>query len=81
MKTLRVIRNIAVLFIVAMALLFWRVSVQPLHATQYSSCGYKKGSSYCLFDSTTGACIGDVSCTKGQYCPNVGCSNRRIIPY
>jgi hypothetical protein len=75
MKTLRIARNIAALFILVMALLFFWPSVQPLRADQYTYCGYKKGSDYCLIDATTGACIGDVECLAGQPCPNQGCTN------
>lgn len=75
MKTLRLLRNIAVLFLLVEALLALWPGVKPARADKYAQCGYKKGSSYCLFDATTGACIGDVKCTAGYVCSNTGCTN------
>lgn len=75
MKILRVLRNVAALFIFAMALLSVWPGVQLLHADAYTYCGYKKGAQQCVFDSTTGACIGDVKCASDVGCPNVGCTN------
>jgi len=75
MKNLRIARNIAALFILVMAVLFFWLGAQLLHAEQNTYCGYKKGSDYCLIDATTGACIGDVECLAGQPCPNQGCTN------
>lgn len=74
MKTLRRARNIAALFIFAMALLSLRPGMAVAHAAN-KTCGYKKGSSVCFTDAN-GRCQ-DVPCrsTKpgGGFCPNQGC--------
>ena len=78
MKILRLLRNVAVLFLLVMALLALGPGARPARADKFTYCGYKKGSSYCLFDGTTGACIGDVKCTSSSGCLNMGCTNRSV---
>ena len=64
MKTLRVVRNIAALFIFTMALLSFR-PVVVAHAGGGKSCGYKKGF-YCT--------LGPSGCVE-FHCSGIGCNN------
>lgn len=73
MKTLRVVRNIAALFILGMALLGSRPGVGVAHAAGGKSCGYKKGFSGCYID-TSGNCQEGGHCrNKVGFCPDQGC--------
>jgi hypothetical protein len=69
MKTLRSFRNIAALFILAMALLSLRSGVGVAHAAGGKSCGYKQGFN-CALDSN-GNCT-EQHC-RGIICENSGC--------
>jgi hypothetical protein len=71
MKVLRVVRNIAVLFIFGMALLFSRPGVQSLHAQNGAWCMLKFGYNGCEFDAN-GNCS-DTKCVAGQSCTDTGC--------
>ena len=76
MKTLRTARNIAALFIFAMALLSLRPGMGVAHAAVKGKiCGYKKGSSVCFTDAN-GNCQ-EVPCHNagktGGFCPDMGC--------
>jgi hypothetical protein len=76
MKTLRVVRNVAALFIFAIALLSLRPGVGVAHAASGKSCGYRKGSYSCSIDAS-GHCTESL-CHKGtksggDLCPNFGC--------
>ncbi len=72
MKTLRMLRNIAVLFVLAMAFLASKSSVGVAHAASGKSCGYKLGHN-CWIDAS-GNCR-ESGCNKGDIfgCPNSGC--------
>jgi hypothetical protein len=73
MKTLRMLRNIAVLFILVMALLGSRPKVGLARAdSSKKSCGYKKGFS-CFID-VNGNCA-ESHCNKsgGGFCTDSGC--------
>jgi hypothetical protein len=67
MKTLRLLRNAAALFIIAIAL--FRPGVQPLHAYD-KFCGYKPGYDGCAFDQFDHC--SDIKCTP-PYCSDTGC--------
>ena len=70
MKTLRLLRNIAVLFILVMGLLASRPGPAVAHAAG-KSCGFKLGHG-CRFDKS-GHCQ-NISCAKfDPFCPNTGC--------
>ncbi len=69
MKTLRLLRNIAALFILTVGLLASQPAAGPPHTTK--SCGYKKGHS-CWIDAS-GQCR-ESGCAKSPYgCPDSGC--------
>lgn len=70
MKTLRSFRNIAALFILAMALLSLCAGVGAAHAASGRSCGYKKGKT-CYIDSNS-QCR-ESACNKTLGCLNSGC--------
>ena len=72
MKTLRSFRNIAALFILAMALLSSRSGVGVAHAASGKSCGYKHGSSFCSIDAS-GNCTDRPCGGKSYWCFNYGC--------
>lgn len=73
MRTLRVVRNIAALFILAMALLSLRPGVGIAHAAGGNSCGYKKGHSFCSIDAS-GNCTESKCSPKSIFgCANYGC--------
>jgi hypothetical protein len=73
MKTLRVVRNIAALFMLAMALLSLRPGVGVAHAGGGKSCGYKKGHASCSIDPS-GNCVETHCVNKSIFgCPNYGC--------
>jgi hypothetical protein len=71
MKTLRSFRNIAALFILAMALLSSRSGVGVAHAASGKSCGYKPGHS-CSIAYPSGDCQESRCAVKG-FCLNSGC--------
>jgi hypothetical protein len=71
MKTLRLLRNAAAMFIIATALLLLRPGVQPLHAARSWYCLYKPGYNGCTFDSN-GNCS-DTKCVP-PYCADMGCT-------
>ena len=70
MRTLRLLRNIAALFILVAALLVSQPGVGLSHADN-KACFNKVGKN-CSFDFTTGECK-DSPCVKGQPCNNTGC--------
>lgn len=71
MKALRLLRNIAVLFILAMALLAFRPSVS--RAGNKTVCYYPGKTGFnCNFDSS-GNCF-ETKCVSGQLCSNGGCA-------
>lgn len=70
MKTLRLLRNIAALFILVAALL------APRPAAGDTFCISKPGYGGCFADKN-GNCT-DVKCTPGSYCNNLGCGQLRI---
>lgn len=70
MKTLCLLRNIAVLFILVAPLLVPRPA-----AGSATSCTYKPGYSGCFSDKN-GNCT-DERCTSGSYCVNWGCGTFR----
>ena len=73
MKTLRSFRNIAALFILAMALLGSRPGLGVSHAASGKSCGYKKGHAFCSIDAS-GNCTESKCAPKSIFgCPNYGC--------
>lgn len=70
MKTLRLLRNIAVLFIFVMALLAFRPSVS--RADNKTVCYYPGKTGFnCNFDSS-GNCF-ETKCVPGQPCSNGSC--------
>lgn len=69
MKTLRLVRNIAVLFILVMVLLASRPGPAVAHAAGHS-CGFKRGFA-CEFDKS-GNCH-QTPCHSVPFCPNMGC--------
>jgi hypothetical protein len=71
MKTLRSFRNIAALFILAMALLSSRSGVGVAHAASGKSCGYKPGHS-CFIAYPSGDCQ-EYRCGVKGFCFNSGC--------
>jgi hypothetical protein len=77
MKTLRLLRNISVVFILAMALLSLRPGLGVAHAASGKSCGLKEGFENCSSDAS-GNCT-DSRCHKGTIknggglCLNSGC--------
>jgi hypothetical protein len=71
MNTLRLLRNIAALFILVMGLLALRPGVGVSHAAVVGYiCQYKPGYNGCTFDAN-GHCS-DTKCT-GPYCGDYGC--------
>ncbi len=69
MKTLRLLRNIAAVFIFGATLLL----LQPEAGLANSKvCTYKPGYNGCSFDKN-GNC-GDVKCVSPQACSNFGCN-------
>ena len=73
MKTLRSFRNIAALFILAMALLSSRSGVGVAHAANGKSCGYKPRHSFCSIDAS-GNCTGIPCSPRSLFgCGNYGC--------
>ena len=75
MKTLRIVRNIAVLFLLVVALLAARPGLGKAHP-QYV-CGYDVGRN-CTFNFLSGDCS-DSPCKKGQTCSDSGCV--RFCPF
>lgn len=71
MKILRVVRNVAALFILVMGLLASQPGVGRVQASE-RQCGYKPGASGCFFGFKNGSCH-DSQCVKGAPCPNYGC--------
>lgn len=71
MKTLRMVRNIAVLFILAMTFLASKSGVGVAHAAGGKSCGYKPGHS-CYIDYPSGDCK-EYRCPTKGFCLNSGC--------
>ncbi len=69
MKTLRLLRNIAALFILWAALLALRPSVAAADNSKF--CFFKLGYNGCTFDKN-GNC-GDTKCEPGQSCADLGC--------
>ncbi len=74
MKTLRLLRNIAALFILVAALLGSWPGVELLHAgnTQFACLNFNKPGKNCSINNTTGGCT-ESECVKGQPCENTGC--------
>lgn len=72
MKTLRLGRNIAVLFILAMALLAWRPGVGVSHAASGKVCFFKPGYN-CTYTTNNGGNCQEDRCQKGQSCADMGC--------
>ena len=74
MKTLRLIRNIAVLFILVMGLLTWKPELGVSRADHVKQCQYKPGYAGCNFKKGSGTCT-DQKCngSNGAICSNVGC--------
>jgi len=71
MKTLRLARNIAALFILGVALLASQTGVGLSQAANGKSCGYKPGHS-CYIDSNN-QCR-ESGCGRSPFgCPNSGC--------
>ena len=71
MKTLRLVRNIAVLFVLVMALLAFRPS--DSRADNKTVCYYPGKTGFnCNFDSS-GNCF-ETKCVPGQPCSNGGCA-------
>lgn len=72
MKTLRLLRNIAALFILAMALLASRPGLRIMYADNKTVCFYPGKTGFnCNFDSN-GNCY-ETKCVAGQPCSNGGC--------
>jgi hypothetical protein len=73
MKVLRLFRNIAVLFILLVALLVSRPGVGTSHATEKFICVYPGKTGFnCNFDSS-GNCF-ETKCEAGQPCSNGSCT-------
>jgi hypothetical protein len=70
MKTLRLLRNIAALFILVAALLLSRPGVE-FAGTR--SCAFRLGFNGCIF-SADGSCQDVGKCNPGQPCANFGCT-------
>ena len=71
MKTLRLLRNIAALFILVAALLVYWPGVGSLQASNGKSCLGTKVGFNCGYDSN-GNCS-ETKCVPGQACANAGC--------
>ncbi len=72
MKTLRIVRNIAVLFIFVMALLASRPVPAVAPAAGFS-CGFKPGYTNCIVDRKSGKCH-ESRCGSGSTdCLGIGC--------
>ncbi len=74
MKKLRLLRNIAALFILLAALLVPRPGVGLSHADNKACFNFNKVGKNCSMDFTTGECK-ESPCVKGQPCNNTGCVN------
>ena len=73
MKTLRLARNLAALFILVMALLSLRPGVGVAHAASGKSCGHKKGYFSCSIDAS-GNCTESKCAHRSIFgCPDYGC--------
>jgi len=73
MKTLRLLRNLAALFILGAALVVSQAGVGLSHAVNNKACfNFNKVGKNCSFDFTTGECK-ESPCVKGQPCNNTGC--------
>lgn len=72
MKTLRMARNIAALFILLMGLLASHPGVGHAQARSVKLCGYKPGSNGC-YPSKGGGCLEGQKCKQGEPCQNWGC--------
>jgi hypothetical protein len=70
MKSLRLLRNVAVLFILVMALLAWRPGSAVADPASGRTCGYKLGHG-CFIDSS-GNCQ-EYRCKTKGFCFNSGC--------
>ena len=71
MKTLRIARNVAALFILAMGLMSFHSRV-ALAAGSHSSCGFRVGYSGCR-TGANGQCKDTICNKKVDFCLNFGC--------
>lgn len=71
MRTLHLLRNIAVLFILVMMLLASRPRPAAAHANGIA-CGLKPGYTNCSVDLKSGKCT-DLRCKGSKACWGVGC--------
>ena len=72
MKTLRLVRNIALLFILVTALLASRPGVAVSHAAGGKSCGAYKPGRNCYIDAN-GNCQEHLCGRNNPFCYNTGC--------
>lgn len=70
MKPLRVLRNIAVLFLLLLVLFALQPGVGRVQANS-RGCGFKVGANGCFF-TTNGTCQ-ETKCVKGGPCADWGC--------
>lgn len=78
MKTLRLLRNIAVLFILLMALLALRPGLGISRADSGKGCFFKLGYN-CTYTTNNGGNCQDSPCQKGGSCTDSGCV--RVKPF
>lgn len=72
MKTLRLLRNIALLFILLMGLLAWKPGLGVSQAAGGKGCFFKPGYN-CTFTTNNGGNCQDHPCQKGESCYDEGC--------
>lgn len=72
MKTLRLLRNIAALFILVAPLLVSQPGV-GLSTTHHYLCMANQSGKNCTLDLTTGECT-ESHCVPSQPCTNIGCT-------
>ena len=77
MKTLRIARNIAALFIVLMGLLASQPGFGGVQPDRPRVCGYKPGANGC-FNNGPGPCQ-ETKCVKGGPCADWGCVSGGIF--